>query len=185
MRDMRRLRNFSKDNILTVFVAILFALAFAYLEYNYILVDGVPYREARSPVIANLYGYDLLIFIPALALFSFYPLIWQALTKGLSSANLRIFIAVGVGSFLLSLVLKDASWYLLRAFSPISSDPLAHQWIRPSDYTASLLGSAEIWGLRIPLWYIALSPLIIAIFISLRITQSASSTPNTQMDEAD
>ena len=173
VKDMNRLKGSSSEHILTVATVILFALAFAYLEYYYILVDGVPYREAMTPVIANLYGYDLLIFIPALALFSFYPLIRQAMTKSMTPANPRTTIAIGLGSFLLSLILKDATWYLFRSFAPVYSDPLAHQWIRPSDYTASLLGYADIWGLRIPLWYIVLSPIIIAIFISLRITRRA------------
>ena len=160
----------SKYYIITLLVVVFFAVAFAFLEYNYILYDAIPFREAKPPAIANLYGYDLLVFLPALFIFSFYPLINQVLQKGKQS--LRRPIAFGVACLLTSIVLKDAAWYMFRALFPVTSDPLAYQWIRSSDYTANLLGFADFVGFRIPLWYIALSPLIVAIFISLIINQN-------------
>ena len=171
-------KNAQKLFILTVFVIVFFSFAFAYLEYNYFLVDGTPYREAKTPIIASLYSYDLFIFIPALALFSFYPLIWQVFSRKIISKSVRKITALGVGSFLLGVVIKDASWHLLRAIVPISTDPLAHQWIRPTDSTATFMGYAEIFGLRIPLWYLALLTLITAIFISLLISQNSNPESN-------
>ena len=174
--ERTRLIKLPKNNVIALIVVIFFALAFAFLEYNYILFDTIPLREAKPPAIANLYSYDLIVFIPALIMFSFYPLIYQTLQR--KRIPLRRPTAFGVASLLLSLIIKDAGWYLFRALAPVASDPLAHQWIRPSDYTATLLGYAEILGLRIPLWYIALSPLIIAIFVSLIISQNTSQKEN-------
>ena len=167
---MMKKKPFSKYYIITLIVVVFFAVAFAFLEYNYILFDTIPFREAKPPAVANLYVYDLLVFLPALFIFSFYPLINQVLQKGRQS--LRRPVAFGVACLLLSLVLKDAGWYMFRALFPVVSDPLAYQWIRPSDYTATLLGYADFVGFRIPLWYIALTPVIVAIFISLIISQN-------------
>ncbi len=161
---------------LTILFVIFFSLAFAYLEYNYILFDTIPFREAKPPLIANLYIYDLIVFISALTIFSFYPFINQVVRN--SRISLRRPLTFGAGSLLLSLVLKDASWCMFRAVAPVGSDPLAYQWIRPLDYTATVLGYAEIAGLRIPLWYLALTPFIIAIFVSLRISQNLDSKEN-------
>ena len=167
---MMEKKSLSKYYTISLIVVVFFAVAFAFLEYNYVLFDTIPFREAKPPAVANLYGYDLIVFLPALFIFSFYPLINQVLQKGRQS--LRRPVAFGVACLLLSLVLKDAAWYMFRALFPVASDPLAYQWIRPSDYTATLLGYAEIVGFRIPLWYIALTPLIVAIFISLIISQN-------------
>ena len=167
-----RFRNFSFAPLFAIVLVIFFAIAFAYVDYNFILFDTIPLREAKPPTLANLYNYDLLVFIPALVIFSFNPLIYQLLWKDRGTISLRRPIAFGTASFLLGLIIKDAGWYLYRAIAPVASDPLAYQWIRPSDYTATILGYAEILGLRIPLWYIAFSPLIIAIFVSLVISPS-------------
>lgn len=171
-----------RTQILTLLVVIFFAFAFAYLEYNYILFDTIPFREAKPPAIANLYGYDLLVFIPALAVFSFSPFLHRALKR--KHASLRRSFAFGLGSFLMSLIIKDASWYLFRTVAPIASDPLAYQWIRPLDYSATVLGYADILGARIPLWYIALLPLIVAIFVSLRISHPAPRKEDVEVTEA-
>lgn len=183
MTEKKWIKKIPRNNVIAFLIVIFFALAFAYLEYNYILFDTIPFREAKPPVIANLYSYDLVVFIPALTVFSFYPFILQALRK--KRPALRRPAAFGAASLLLSLILKDAAWYLFRTLAPLASDTLAHQWIRPLDSTATFLGYAEILGLRIPLWYVALSPLIIAIFISLRISQNTNPMENGFSDETD
>ena len=178
-----KMKKIPKNNVIAFLIVIFFAFAFAYLEYNYILFDTIPFREAKPPVIANLYSYDLVVFIPALTIFSFYPFIYKALRK--KRPALRRPAAFGVASLLLSLILKDAAWYLFRTLAPVASDSLAHQWIRPLDSTATFLGYAEILGLRIPLWYVALSPLIIPIFISQRKSQHTNTRENDFLDEID
>ncbi len=183
MTEKKRIKSIPIKNVIVFVIVMFFAFAFAYLEYNYILFDTIPFREAKPPVIANLYSYDLVVFIPALTIFSFYPFIYQALRK--KRTALRRPAAFGVASLLLSLILKDAAWYLFRTLAPVASDTLAHQWIRPLDSTATFLGYAEILGLRIPLWYVAFSPLIIAIFISLRISQHTNPRENDFLDEID
>lgn len=165
-----RFRNFSSVPLFALVLVIFFGIAFAYLDYNFILFDTIPFREAKPPILANLYAYDLLVFIPVLVVLAFNPLICEFLWKDKGTVSIRRSFAFGAASFLLGLIIKDAGWYLFRAIAPVASDPLAFQWIRPSDYTATILGYAEILGLRIPLWYIALSPLIIAIFVSLVIS---------------
>ncbi len=187
MTKKSKLQNFPAVHFLAILLVVFFAFTFAYLDYNFVLFDTIPFREAKPPMLANLYTYDLFAFLPALAIFAFSPLIYQFLWKGRSSISLRRPFAFGVASFMLSLVLKDAAWYLFRAIAPVASDPLAYQWIRPSDYTATILGYAEILGFRIPLWYIALSPLIIAIFTSLIISppQNLKETTWNQTTMAD
>ena len=179
MTEEENMKRFPKNHLVAILVVVFFAFAFAYLEYNYILFDSIPFREAKPPIIANLYSYDLLVFVPALTMFSFYPLIYRVLSNKKYSVSLRRPAAFGIASLLLSLILKDAAWYLFRTLAPVASDPLAHQWVRPSDYTATILGYAEIFGLRIPLWYLALLPLVTAVFISLRISRNTNPREDT------
>ena len=171
MKNHNRLKNFPLYNIFAMLTVIFFTIVFAHLEYNYILFNSIPYREAKAPSLVNFYTYDIYIFLPALSILAFYPLIYNFLTRPRTS-TIRRTLALGIGNFLLGIILKDLFWFLFRTFTPISSDPLSHKWIKPSDFTATLLGYAEILGIRIPLWYIALSPIIISIFLSLIISQN-------------
>ena len=170
----RRLRGIPLIYLLSVLIVIFFAFASAYLEYYYVLVQSVPYREARQPVLGNFYSYDFVFFLPLQLFFAFQPIIYQFFAVRRSSANLRRLFALGLASSFLGLILRDASWFLFRTFAPLSADPLGHQWIRPSDYTSSVLGYAIIFGLTVPLWYIALLPPIIAIFVSLLIAHPSN-----------
>jgi hypothetical protein len=155
---------------MAILSATLLAIGSAWLEYSYIQIEALPYREAKTPTIAFLYPYQLAVFLPFLALLAFYPLLSQTITKTHPSATLKRPIALGIGTLLLSLILQDGFWFLFRTLAPIATDPLAHQWIRPTDYTATFIGYAQIAGLIIPLWYIALLPLILAAIISLLIS---------------
>ena len=168
----KRLRNFPETYIAAVLVVIFFSLVGAYLEYNYFLLDGLPFREVKPPTIGFLYNYDLIFFIPITIMFAFAPIIYQLLTKhSFIDQSLKRPLALGIGTTMLGLILKDAGWFLIRVTAPLLTDPLAHQWIRPSDYTASFIGSAQILGLTLPLWYLALVPPIVALLISLVITE--------------
>lgn len=151
----------------TIIIVAIISIAFASLEYNYILFDSLPYREAQQPVIGIFHVYQLLIFIPTIALMSFQPFIYQALSGNRSSGRSRKTLALGVASLLLGLILEDAVWFLHRLLIPLPTDPLANQWIRPSDYTATVLGYAKILGTIIPLWYLILTPPIIAIIMAI------------------
>ena len=171
----RRLRNFPETYVAAVLAVIFFTIVGAYIEYNFFLIEGLPFREVRQPAVGFLYSYDLMFFVPMIILISFAPLIYQILTKHLRDQNLKRPFGLGIGAALLGLILKDAGWFLFRAASPLLTDPLAHQWIRSSDYTASFIGSAQILGLTLPLWYLAFVPPIVALFVSLIITE-----PNPQ-----
>ena len=166
----RLLRNFPATYIVAILSASLLAIGSAWLEYAFIQNETLPYREAKAPTLAFFYPYQLAVFLPLLALLAFYPFINQALTKTRSFSSLKRPITLGIGSFLLSVIFEDGFWFLFRAIAPTATDPLAHQWIRTSDYTVGLLGYAQISGLIIPLWYIALFPIILAAIISLLIS---------------
>jgi len=171
----RLLRNFPPTYVLAVLSAALSAIGSAWLEYNFIQDQGMPFRETNPPTIAFLYPYQLAVFLPLLALLAFYPSINQALTKTSSFSSLKRPVALGIGTLSLSIIFQDGFWFLLRALAPIAADPLAHQWIRPSDYTAGFLGYAQIAGLIIPLWYIVLLPIILAAIVSLLISPPSRS----------
>jgi hypothetical protein len=166
--------NFPPIYIAALLAVILFSTAGAYLEYNFILLDGLPYREAQLPALGFLYVHDLVFFVPMLLLLAFTPTIYFKLSKQpLKGQTLRRNFALGLGSAMIGLILRDACWFLIRTVAPIASDPLAYQWIKPSDYTASFIGSVQL-GATIPLWYVAFLPPIIATLISLMITSPES-----------
>jgi len=155
--------------IATIILVIFASIVSANLEYNFILLDALPYREARQPTMGVFYYYHLEAIIPLIGLLAFQPFIYEVLSKTRSSEGLRTTFALGVGSLLLGLILEDTGWFVFRLFTPLSSDPLAYQWIRPSDYTASFVGYANIFGLIVPLWYMILIPPIVAILVALLI----------------
>ena len=171
----RLLQNFPLPYVLAILSTSLSAIGFAWLEYNFIQNEGLPFREATSPTIAFLYPYQLAVFLPLNVLLAFYPAISQALTKTSSFSSLKRPATLGIGILSLSIVFQDSFWFLFRALTPIAADPLAHQWIRPSDYTAGFLGYAQIAGLLIPLWYIVLFPIILAAIVSLLISPPSRS----------
>ncbi len=172
MSEERRLRNLPLIYLLTIIVVVLFSFGAAYLEYNYILFSDLPYREAKPPFFGTLYGYQFVLFIPVLVWLAFQPFIQQTFQRIRSSGALRRTLALGVAGSLLGLMLEDAGWFLFRLLSPVASDPLAHQWIRASDYTASMIGYATILGVVIPLWYFVLLTPVAAIIVALIISPS-------------
>ncbi len=171
-RKIRLLQNFPPAFIIALVSVTLLAVASAWLEYNFIQIDSLPYREAKPPTAAFLYPYQLVVFLPFLLLLAFYPVIGQTITKTRPTMNLKRPIALGLGAILLGLILQDLFWFLFRTLAPYATDPLAHQWIRPTDYSATFLGYAQIAGVIVPLWYIAFLPLIIAAIVSLIVSPS-------------
>ncbi len=169
-RINRLLQNFPPTFIIAFFTANLLATALGWLEYYFINIESIPYREAKPPTAGFLFPYQLAVFLPLLLLLAFYPLINQLISKARTTANLRRPIALGIGTFLLSLILQDSSWFILRTVAPTATDPLAYQWIRPTDYTATFLGNAQIVGITIPLWYLVLIPIILATIVSIIIS---------------
>ncbi len=153
-------------------MVILASIISAKLEYQYIHLDGIPYREARLPVIGVFYLYHLEAILPLIMLLTFQPFIYELLSEKRSPETLRMTFAFGVGSLLLGVILEDSGWFLFRTFTPLPSDPLAHQWIQPADPTAAAAGYVAIWGVIIPLWYVILTPPIIAIFSALALTSN-------------
>jgi hypothetical protein len=142
------------------------------LEYQYIQVDGYPYRLIRYPVMGPYCLYHMFGIIPLIALFAFYPLIIDLLTTNRFHQGLRRTFFLDLGAFLSGLVFEDVFWFASRALAPLESDPLAFQWVQPSDFSAVFLGHANIFGLILPLWYLILLPPIIAIFSALLMTPS-------------
>ena len=165
-----RLQNFPLSYVVTVIAVILFGFALTYLEYNFVLQDMIPYREAHTPDFAWLYSYQIAIFLPILIFIAIQPLIQQIYGKFQLKTPLRRPIALAIGCLLLGTIVIDMSWFLFRALTPIATDPLANQWIRPTDYSAALIGYAQIFTVILPLWYIAFLPPIIAIFVALIIS---------------
>ncbi|MFX0199258.1 MAG: hypothetical protein ACFFCW_24305 [Candidatus Hodarchaeota archaeon] len=160
-----------RSYFVTCVIVVLVSVLFANLEYNYIQRESLPYREARKPLVGIFYPYHLEAFIPLIALLAFQPFIHEMLLKRRrSKAGLRMSFALGVGNLLIGLLLVDSVWFMFRVFAPLDSDPLANQWIRPSDYTASIMGYTVILGVTVPLWYMILIPPIIVIFLALLIT---------------
>ncbi len=167
----KRLLNFPHTFSLTILVIVFISLVAGYLEYNYLLIEGLPFREVKTPTLAFLYPYDLVFFVPLILLLALSPTLYQILNKNRpTEQSLKRYFALSIGGILIGLMLKDASWFLFRLVSPLGSDPLAYNWIRVSDYTASFIGSVEILGVVLPIWYLALIPPIAAVFISLLIT---------------
>ena len=146
---------------------VLFSFAMAYLEYNFVLFDVLPYREAVQPSFGSWYAYHFVFFLPVLMWVGFQPFISQLLLKASSSEAFRKAFALGLAGLFLGVILEDVGWFLFRLLAPLSSDPLAHQWIRSTDYTSSVIGYATIAGAVIPLWYFVLLIPIVAILIAL------------------
>ena len=165
-----RLQNFPLSYIVTVLAVILFAFALTYLEYNFVLQDMIPYREAHTPDVAWLYSYQITIFLPMLIFIAIQPLIQQIYGKTQPKTPLRRPVALAIACLMLGTIILDMSWFLFRTLTPLATDPLANQWIRPTDYTAAFIGQAQIFTLTLPLWYIAFLPPIIAIFVALIIS---------------
>ncbi len=170
MVEAWRVRGFPLSSVLTVVAVVLFSFASAYVEYNFVLFDALPYREAVQPVLGIFYGYHLVFFLPVLVWLAFQPFLGQVLLKVRSSVALRRTLALGVAGVFLGVVIEDAGWFLFRFLAPLASDPLAHQWIRGSDYTASVAGYATIVGVVVPLWYFVLLTPVVAIFVALAIS---------------
>ena len=161
------MRELNYKYVVTIIEVVFTSILFAGLEYNYILLDALPHREARQPLIGVFYYYHLGIIIPLTSLVAFQPFIQEIISKTRSSLSLRMTFALGVGSLLLGLILEDVGWFIFRLLAPLSSDPLAYQWIRPTDYTASIIGYFRIFGVVVPLWYLILMPPIVAILVAL------------------
>ena len=172
MSEVRRLRNLPISYFLTTVAVVVFSLGAAYLEYNYILFDSVPYREAELPAFGIFYNYQFLLFFPILVWLAFQPFIQQIMLKVRSSEDIRRTLALGLANAFLGIMLEDAGWFFFRLVAPVASDPLAYQWIRPSDYTSSAIGFASILGAVIPLWYFVLLIPVAAIFAALVISPS-------------
>jgi len=159
--------NIRINYFVTIVIVVFASIMCAKLEYNYILLDALPYREGQKPLIGLFYYYHLEAIVPLIGPLAFQPFIYETLSKKRSSRKLRMSLALGVGSLLLGTIAEDISWFTFRLFGPLPSDPLAYQWIRPSDYTAHILGYARIFGSVVPLWYLVLAPPIIAIFAAV------------------
>lgn len=166
-KDMPEMSLMNSAAVVMVVMVILVSIISGSLEYTYIHLDGLPYREARQPIIGTFYYYHLEAIIPVIGLIAFQPVIYEVLSRHSASLDLRRILAFCFGNLLLALILEDATWFMLRRFSPLLSDPLAYEWIRPSDYTASSLGYSVIFGAIIPLWYLILVPPIVAIYAAL------------------
>lgn len=155
-------RRYTATIIFTVFTSSLLA----YLEYYFVHIDNLPAREATTPIMGPLYSYQVAVFLPLIILVAFQSLIQDWLLK-IRVDVLRTTVPLGVASTILGVVLVDALWFLFRFTAPVVNDPLAGYWIRAFDYTAVAVGSTQILGATIPLWYFAAAPIIIAIYAAL------------------
>ncbi len=154
--------------IATILITSLTAILLAYLEYYYIRIDSLPSREAMAPLVGPIYSYQAVVFLPLIVLAAFQPLIQDRLLN-LKADAMRTSVPLGATCTLLGLVLLDSLWFAFRAFAPSAGDPLAWNWIRSVDYSASALGSVDILGAIIPIWYFAAAPIIFAVLAALLI----------------
>ena len=169
MRE-RKILNIPLIHISAIIITVIASIMLSNLEYNYIHAEGLPYREVQPPTIGVFYYYHLGAIIPLIGLIAFFPFIYEALGKEKPREYLRMTLALGLASLFLGILLQDSLWFAYRMLAPIDLDPFAHQWIRPSDYTASMTGYVMIFGITVPLWYFTLIPPIIAIYLALLIT---------------
>ncbi|MCL5067771.1 MAG: hypothetical protein M1368_05390 [Thaumarchaeota archaeon] len=153
--------------LVSLFSVLLVSVLFGYLEYNFVEVSNVPLREARQPLIGIFYSYQLGIFFPIIAIVAFSQFLQELTSRAASMWSIKQTLALGAAGFLLGVLLEDISWFAFRAFAPVSSDPLAHHWILPSDPSAYSLGYANIFGGIVPLWYIVIGSPAIAMIIAL------------------
>jgi len=148
-----------------------FAVFFAYLEYYYILFDGLPYRNVLEPVLFFLHPYHIFPIIPALAFIAFEPLIHQYLFEFSPKAEKIGLFVLGLANFFQGLTTLDFFWFVFRVLAPSSTDPLAGQWIRAGEWTALSLGWINLFGFSFPAWYLITLPLSIPVYIAFLISR--------------
>ncbi len=165
---MGRARAFAASILVVLVVSILLTG----LDYYFMQLDGLPYREARTPTYWIFYGDQLLLVFPIIAIVSLEMAITDLL-RGAGWGLVRQEFALGIADFFLGVMVEDSLWYAFRVFAPLKTDPLAGSWIRPAEPTATLLGYASIGGVIVPLWYFVLIPPVVAIMVALLVLSPA------------
>lgn len=156
-----------------VFSAIVFAVAYAFIEY-YVIRDTT---FGYSPVLFSLvYPYHFAM----AAIFGLvaYFLLHSANTGVKSLAPTLIMAGALISSML---VVEDFSWFVLRAIAPIHHDINAGRLISEGEWTTRFMGSTDAYFTAIPNWYfvnIIFSATSIAIIKTKQFpTTEASSVP--------
>jgi hypothetical protein len=143
------------------------AALLGFLEYRFILHNNLPYKLFRQPIGGILFDYQLVGIIPLLFILAFQPNILDVALSARGKNMGRREIALSMGVFLLCLIIQDLSWFMSRVFYPLVSDPSAHKFIKISDHSSTVLGYAKIGGVVIPVWYLVLIPIIIALLFGV------------------
>lgn len=144
------------------------AFIFSYLEYYYITLDGIPYREIYRAEFLNIPPYVLFPFAPVLALAAFLPTINDLFSRRRDLNELQRKFVVSAANFLWAMTLLDVLYYVLRFAFPHPMDPLGGLWITPGE--APLLGLVNLLGILWPTWYFATIPAAISVYVAYHIS---------------
>jgi len=150
-----------------VFCSVL-AFFLSYLEYYYVTLDGIPYREMCRADLLNIPPYVLFPLIPVLAGVAFFPLVNDLLLRRIHSSQMNRQLTISAANFLWALTLHNTFYYFLRARFPLPTDPLAGLWITPGE--APLLGLVNLLGILWPTWYFATIPATISIYVACHVS---------------
>jgi len=146
------------------------ALAFflSYLEYYYVALDGIPYREMYHFGVLNIPPYVLFPLAPALAIVAFSPLFDDLLLHRANWSERSRMIVVGCANFLCAVTLYDSLYYTFRSMFPLPTDPLGGFWIRRGE--ASIMGVVNLLGVLWPTWYFVTIPVVISVYVAYYIS---------------
>ncbi len=67
--------------VTTTAAAVFVSVGLAAMEYYFVRVEGIPYREARLPTIGAFYDYQLFVFFPILGLLSLEQMIFDMIAR--------------------------------------------------------------------------------------------------------
>jgi len=132
--DVSDRRTFALSSVISIIFAIAYAQVELWLDWRKVLQASETLPDFKGIIAYNWFFTNALFLLVA-----FSPLI-PLLTKGIDKKA----IAMGLGNFFLICVLEDAFYFLLQG-----------RWITLDDPTAKVMGSIEIGGILIPVWYFA------------------------------
>jgi len=144
------------------------AFFFSYLEYYYVALDGIPYREMYQVGFLRMPPYVLFPLAPALAVVAFSPLLDDLMLRRFDWSEKNRTLVLACANFLWALTLYDTLYYVFRSMFPLPTDPLGGVWIRREE--ASIMGVVNLLGVLWPTWYFATLPIVISVYVAYYIS---------------
>lgn len=153
-------------------VSLVLSSVFAYLlstfEYYYVTLDGIPYREIGRVGFMEMPPYFLFPLLPALIIVALFPIVADLVLNRNLLSQINRSLLLSLANFLWALTLYDAVFYALRAFFPLSEDPLGGHWITAGE--SSFAGLVNLFGILLPTWYFVTIPIAVSIYVAYYIS---------------